>query len=99
MPKPHFDPTFNMGHVFIVLSLMTSAAGAYYGVKADVGSVKVEVETVRTDVRRVEDRVNGIAQVVVTDARQDEKIASQAEKIRDIDRRVGVIEVRTIVAK
>lgn len=76
--RPRFDPTINLGHIFTFLGYLVVAAGAYYGMRAELGTVTLRLEV-------VEKQIDKMASVVVQGARQD-------ERMNQIERRLDKIE-------
>ena len=76
--KPLFDPTINYGHVLTALSFIIAGSGAYYGIRAELGSMDLRVA-------KIELTLQQLANVLVLTARQDERLIA-------IERRVDRLE-------
>ena len=76
--KPVFDPTINYGHVLTAVSFIIAGIGAYYGMRAELGSMDLRVA-------KIELTLQQLANVLVLSARQDEKLIA-------IERRVDRLE-------
>ena len=76
--KPMFDPTINFGHILTAMSFIIAGAGAYYGMRA-------ELQNVDQRVAKIESTLQQLANVIVTTARQDERLNA-------IERRVDRLE-------
>lgn len=79
--KPLFDPTINYGHVLTALSFIVAGTGAYYGIRAELGSMDLRVA-------KIELTLQQLANVLVITARQDERTIA-------IERRVDRLEQGT----
>jgi len=76
--RPRFDPTINLGHLLTFLGLCLAALGAYYGAKAELASVAMRLTI-------VEKQIEKMSQILITDARQDERTTA-------IERRLDRLE-------
>ena len=76
--KPLFDPTINYGHVLTAVSFIIAGSGAYYGIRAELGSMDLRVA-------KIELTLQQLANVLVLTARQDERLIA-------IERRVDRLE-------
>lgn len=76
--KPLFDPTINYGHLLTALSFIIAGTSAYYGIRAELGSMDLRVA-------KIELTLQQLANVLVLSARQDEKLIA-------IERRVNRLE-------
>jgi hypothetical protein len=76
--KPRFDPTINYGHVLTVSSFLIAAASAYYGMRAELQNVDLRVA-------KIESTLQQVANVLVSSARQDERLIA-------IERRIDRLE-------
>lgn len=72
-PSPKFDPSFNLGHVLMLVGFLVTAAGQWY----------------LTDYRlsKVEEQIKGLSTVVIEYARVDERIKAQDQRIDRLERR------------
>jgi hypothetical protein len=75
MSRPKFDPTINLGHVLTILSFIISGIVAYIG-------VKVELSNVDTRLALVERTMQSVATILITQARQDERINTLERQYR-----------------
>jgi hypothetical protein len=76
--KPLFDPTINYGHVITALGFIVAGTSAYYGIRAELGSMDQRVA-------KIELTLQQLANVLVLTARQDERQTA-------IERRVDRLE-------
>ena len=76
--RPVFDPTINYGHVLTAVSFIIAGSGAYYGIRAELGSMDLRVV-------KIELTLQQLANVLVLTARQDERLIA-------IERRVDRLE-------
>ncbi len=79
MSFPKFDPTVNLGHVFTFLGYLIVAFGAYYGMKSELGIVTLRLEV-------VERQIDKLATILVTDARQDERMGQIEKRVDKLER-------------
>lgn len=79
MTSPRFDPTINLGHVFTFLGYLLVAFGAYYGMKTELGTVTLRLEV-------VEKQIDKLATILVTDARQDERMGQIERRVDKLER-------------
>jgi hypothetical protein len=96
--KPRFDPTVNLGHLLTFVGFIAATVAAWYGVKAEVESVKtavqssvlaVEFRVAATDrtVDRLVLNVEKLTAVTVITARQDEQILGLGRRLDAVERR------------
>jgi len=81
LKRPRFDPTINLGHLLTFLGLCLAALGAYYGAKAELTAVSMRLIV-------VEKQIDRMSQILITDARQDERTTA-------IERRLDRLEQLT----
>lgn len=67
MSRIKFDPTWNFGHVLQAFIFVAATVGAYYTMRSDVALIDLRLQG-------VERGLTSIANLIVTDARQEERI-------------------------
>ena len=72
--KPVFDPTINYGHVLTALSFIIAGSGAYYGIRAELGSMDLRVA-------KIELTLQQLANVLVVSGRQDERLIALERRL------------------
>jgi hypothetical protein len=77
--KPLFDPTINYGHVLTALSFIVAGSGAYYGIRAELGSMDLRVA-------KIELTLQQLANVLVLTARQDERLVAIERRVDRLER-------------
>jgi hypothetical protein len=77
VPRPHFDATVNWGHVLIVVTFIITAAGQWYLTDYRLRSVEEQVKS----------GLANLGTLVVTSARQDERISEFGRRLDRIERR------------
>jgi len=77
--KPRFDPTVNLGHVMTFLGFMLAGIGAYYGARMELSAIGLRIGV-------VERQIDKLATILVTDARQDERMSQIERRVERIER-------------
>lgn len=86
MPRPKFDPTVNLGHVLSILSFIGMAVAAYYAMKSDIQAVELRMVTVEKTTSELANSMTRLTDVVVSAARQDERMNALTTRIERIER-------------
>jgi hypothetical protein len=76
--KPRFDPTINYGHILTAISFLAAALAAFIG-------TKVELQNLDQRVANIEATLQQLAEVVVTTARQDERLKAIEQRVDRIE--------------
>lgn len=80
MPKPRFDMTFNLGHVFTVLAIIGSVALAYMNIVRTVDNHELRIEVIE---KQVNSSASFQSQVLSTLSTIREDIATLKERSRE----------------
>lgn len=79
MSRFRYDPTVNAGHVLTALSMVGAVAGGWFMVRADINNLDFRMS-------KVETAVDKLTTVIVTDARQEEKIAALERRLERVEK-------------
>jgi hypothetical protein len=82
-----FDPTFNIGHIITVVSIITSAMMFAGATRFELKAMRVLLESHAVRLREIEDEQHKQTEILVTVARQDERLQAHDRRIEDIERR------------
>lgn len=89
IPRFRFDPTINLGHILSAMTIVALGIGGWFALKGDVSSVKTEVAAVRQSTVELTAKVGQITEVLVTTARQEEKINALNGRVERVERAVS----------
>lgn len=84
---PRFDPTINWGHILIAVSFFVGGLLAWGDLKSDLRVDDLRIQIMEKSQTAMAAAITKLAEKSVTDALQD-------EKIKDLDTRLGVVEVK-----
>lgn len=83
--RPRFDPTINLGHIMTFIGLCFAALGAYYGAKAELESIALRITVVEKQIERM-------SQILITDARQDERTTALERRLDRIEQQIHKVK-------
>lgn len=84
-----FEPVFNLGQIGLVVTFVLAATGAYWGVRSEIAVFDTRVKSIEQAITTLANTTEKLAGVVVTAARQDERLG---EDRRNIERLVQEID-------
>lgn len=93
-PTPRFDPTINLGHVLTACAFLASAGGAYFALKSDISTMAYRVTTIEVAAARTSEAIERLTAVIVTAARQEERVTYIERRIDASERRLERLERR-----
>lgn len=87
-----FDWTINIGHLLTVATFIVGGLGFMFAVRADVQVMQRAEMNVGDRLRAVETQIKQMTDVVVTLARQDERLTAHGNRIDRLDERMDTLE-------
>ena len=89
---PRFDATVNWGHVLTAVTLLIAAGGSYYALRNDIHAVEGRVAVVEKAAERMSLAIDRLTSILITTARQDERIKALELRLDAVDRRIDRLE-------
>ena len=86
--KPHFDPTFNIGHLLTAGTIAVGIIGAYFGLDSKLGRIDDRVTAQDRAIERMAGAVEKLTAVTIITARQDERMDAMGRRIESVERRI-----------
>ena len=84
-PKPRFDPTVNLGHVITFIGFILAGLGAYEGARVELKAIALRLEV-------VERQIEKLSEVIITTARQGERMAQLERRLEKLEERYKIID-------
>ena len=78
------DWTVNVGHVLTFMGFIGMIFGFVYALRFEVRGLRGAVGTIQDDVRAVETEIKKISEVMVTLARQEERLTAMDRRLEDL---------------
>lgn len=72
-----FNSSIDLGHILEAVTLLIGFAGIIYTLRGDVKALKGDMITVKSELKKITD-------VMISIARQDERLAAMDKRINDI---------------
>lgn len=77
VPRPRFDPTLNWGHAAIIVTFVVTAIGQWYLTDYRLRSVEEQLKS----------GLANLGTLVITSARQDERLSEFGRRLERLERR------------
>ena len=86
--RPHFDPTFNWGHVLTSITLIAIVFGSYFAVKSANRELEFRVGSNTAAINKMAIAVDKLANKAIVDAQQAEQLNAIGRRADLLDHRV-----------